>query len=93
MDRYKITKVMSMFGGKVGLTDKQAKRRGTNLKPINGVKDEYEVIRMTQFKVGEVVRLAAPIDRYMEACTECLEPANAKKVKLSKAISKLKAKR
>ena len=93
MDRYKIVKVMSMFSGRVALTDKQFKRRATSLKLIKGTKDEYEVIRMVQFKVGEVVRLATPLpDRYMESCTECLDEP-AKKAKLSKAISKLKAKR
>ena len=64
MNTYKTTEIVDIFGGKVGLTKKQAKRRPGKLRKLRGVTEGnrglFEVVNPIQFKAGEVVMLENP---------------------------------
>jgi len=56
------TKTVELFGGRIGLTDKQAQLRRSRLKAID--KGVYEITGPVEFKRGEAIGLET-VDPYL----------------------------
>ena len=74
MRRYKTTGIVDIFGGLVGLDDKQAAARRINVSKVEGKDGVYEIIHPIQFKTGETVRLEKP-DKALLALLEDIDKA------------------
>lgn len=58
MKRYQTTQTLRLFGGLVGLTDRQAQTRSHFLQKMKtGI---YEIVSPVEFKAGETIRLDKP---------------------------------
>lgn len=58
---YRTTDTVSLFSGRVGLTEDQAKRRSMYLRKVKD--GEYEIAGPVQFKAGELIGFTGPTDK------------------------------
>jgi hypothetical protein len=69
MREYRTLDVVSLYCGRVGLSNPQAASRVRDLRPVaDGI---YEIVSPVQFKRGEVIRLDAP-EKIILGRLECL---------------------
>ena len=76
--KYRALETISLFSGKISLSEKQASIRSTVLKPVKNKKGLYEIIGPVQFKRGETIDLIDPEKPILKSL-ECLEPPEEKK--------------
>ena len=60
MLKYITLAIVELFGGLIGLSKKQAVRRGKTLKKVKDRDGVYEILSKVQFKVGEIIGLEDP---------------------------------
>ena len=90
---YTVKKTLRLAGGRVGLvTEKQARRRRTCLKPLaNGV---YEITAPVEFKIGETIGLdevPKTVNPYLETSEDAAAVAENKLASLEKELKQSRA--
>lgn len=70
MKSFRVIALVQFATGVIGLTPEQAKPRMHLLKPVEGKKDVYEILKPVQFKVGEIINLDGQPDKHMSRLLE-----------------------
>jgi len=75
LKQYQTTSIISLYSGRVGMSEAQALRR-TGVVKIVG-KGVYEILSPLRFKAGEVISLDKP-DKVTLSKMVCLDPAESR---------------
>lgn len=78
MQKYKVIAALSIGAGVVALTEKQAHTRRNSIKPLG--EGLFEVIKPTQFKIGEELGIEGPVPKQLAQALELPKGSELKEI-------------